>query len=597
MSVQIHFDQRRGKFTVEGDAVMEDIDSLLDSLVLKNEARDVSYVDEQDAKSIKVKQIPSKGDGLFAERPLLVSDPICSLGYPTMMAIDSDLVPNVCYHCLAVTATHLPLPSYGNTPVDLMMCNGCHFARFCGRDCQVKSWRAYHKYECKVFKKRKNDQLHAIARAVLRVVLLKDRDLLPSEDFDRIRSLVAHEEILTAGRRSNLTELAEGIKHLAESSMSVEMIQRLIFIMRANATELPTTLNGAIGVMLNPLIAKLNHSCEPNVAIYRPSGWADSTEDTTDGRKVFTQIIPLRDIQEGEELLLCYVDPTASVEARKEKLKDEYLFDCNCVRCAADVKSHGRFHILPFWESGSRCAHVDTDSRSLCTPFLTIFITQNEMLTPRSTTDAEVDENAGLVSQFETWTKEVEQHIAKAASSPKEFRRAVKTMDKAEHYLEHPALFTIGTYPDSARTLILLGLKNLAYDEALINALRLYFLVNPRRFIGEHNPTNVYTFSLLLDVLDAILGISNPSGATDDRRKQWLDNLASRGLSRRSLIYWRQRICEDLMNRLKGSASKDICALVEQREKEAPKLADEDADGTAGKDRETAGEEMRKLLN
>ncbi|KAK5086262.1 hypothetical protein LTR70_007364 [Exophiala xenobiotica] len=534
---------------------MAEFDSLVDSLMQRKNAPEASYIQDQDAKTLKLEQIPGRGQGIFAARSLSVTDPICSLSYPTMMAIDSDLIHTTCYHCLVVTATHLPFPSYGHASIDLKTCNGCHFARFCSKNCQIKSWHAYHKYECKIFKKLKNNQLPAILRAVLRVVLLQGRDKLPADEWNRITSLVSHEEILAGRGRSNLTEMAEGIKHLAESSMSIETIQRLIFIMKSNATELPTPVQGGIGVMLEPLVAKFNHSCEPNLSIHRPqhtmtSGWMDSMQLSEDDRKTFAQVIPLRDIQEGEELFNIYVAPTSGVKARKAKLMEDYFFECTCPKCTSDAEAAANL----------------------------------------------ANQQPGLSGQFEKWAQEVTRHIAQIGLKSGPFQKAATAMDKSARFLEYPVLYTSGEFPDIARTLVLEGLKGQAFDEALIDALRLYFLVNPQRFVGRHNPTNIYTISLTLDIFDALLEISTPPGITKDKSEKWLSNLSSRGLSRNSLIYWRQKICADMKKRVEGGAVKDLYSLVEKREEEMRKSTAQNTDVEGEDFKRVAEGEMRDAL-
>ncbi|CAF9919934.1 hypothetical protein IMSHALPRED_004770 [Imshaugia aleurites] len=278
---------------------MAELDSLIDSMIQQRSTSDVASINDEYKSEIDIRQTFSKGQGVFAKHFLSVKHAICSLSYPTMMAIDSDALQKTCYRCLLVTATKLPLPEYGRVSKELKTCSGCHIARFCDKACQVKAWHAYHKYECAVFKKRQHNLPSAILRAVMRIVLLKDRDVLPSDEWRRIISLTSHEQVSRV--RSNLTDMAEGIKHLAQSKMSVETIQRLLFVMKFNATELPTPVYGSAGVMLDPLVAKINHSCEPNVSIHRPqqtmiSGWTDSTQLSEDERKTFIHLVPLRDI-------------------------------------------------------------------------------------------------------------------------------------------------------------------------------------------------------------------------------------------------------------------------------------------------------------
>ena len=534
---------------------MAELDSLFDSLMIQKPATpDVSYVNDKYPNVLKVKETPSKGQGLFAECFLSVNDPVCSLTYPTMMSIDSGFLQTTCYHCLVMTAPPLPLPAYGNTSIELKTCNGCLYARFCSRDCQVKSWRAYHKYECKIFKKLRHNLPSDFLRAVLRIVLLKDRELLPREEWERITSLTSQEQTLAARGRSNLTEMAESVKLLAQSSMSVEMIQRLIFIMRPNAIELPSPVYGGIGVMVDPVVARLNHSCEPNVFIHRPQhtmigGWMDSPQLSADERKTFARIVPLRDIQKGEELLNCYIVPTVSVKDRNAKLMDNYLFECVCPKCLSDTK-----------------AIADL-----------------------------ANENPGLPAQFAQWTKDTLRHVVRLKDKPDAFEKSVTAMDKSERYLEYPVLYTTGDFPEMAMRLILEALQIRAYDQALINVLRIHFLVNPQRYLHRHNPTNIYTMFLMLQILGVILGVATPSGVnTKDKIEDWLRVLSFRGLSKSGVIYWRHRFCADLRHRLERSALGDLLVLVEKLEEDGQHLTIEDANGDDFKIR--AEEEMRAVL-
>ncbi|MCJ1235727.1 hypothetical protein MMC14_003698 [Varicellaria rhodocarpa] len=397
----------------------------------------------------------------------------------------------------------------------------------------------------------------ATFRAVMRVVLLKDRNILPSQEWNRITGLISHEHILAARGRTDLTDMAESIKLLTESSMTTEMIQRLIFIMKSNATELPTPIHGGIGVMLDPLVAKFNHSCEPNISLHRPqhtmtSNWMNSTQLSEDERKNFVQVIPLRDIQEGEELLFCYVAPTVSVNVRKTKCMEDYFFDCKCPKCSSDLK-----------------AIADL-----------------------------AEEQPGLSARYQQWTASVIRHLSRLKRDPYALQKAATAMYKSEPFLEYPTLYTTGDFPQMAMGIIKEALNGKAFDEALVNVLRLHFLINPERFVGRHNPTNLYKTFLTLDIFDAILKISTPPGVSDNDRKEWLRNLSVREMSKRSLIYWRGRICADLRRRVEGGASKDLLFLVEKREEQQMQhllpVGDQNFRGEEWKP--NAEQEMRTLL-
>ena len=531
---------------------MAELDSLIDSMIQQRITPGVSSINDKHVSGIDIRQTFSKGQGVFAKHFLSVNDPICSLSYPTMMAIDSDALQRTCYQCLVVTSTNVPLPEYGCISMELKTCSGCRIARFCNRNCQVKAWHAYHKYECTIFKKLQHNLPSAIFRAVMRVVLLKDRDMLPGDEWSRITSLTSHQQEFNARVRSNVTDMADSIKLLTETTMNLETISRLIFIMKFNATELPTTIYGSIGVMLDFLVAKINHSCEPNLSIQRPqqtmiSDWMNSTQLSDEERKTFIQMVPLRDIQEGEELLNSYVVPTTSVNARKAKLKEDYFFECKCPRCLSDAQAAA----------------------------------------------ALAEQRPGLSNRFDQWAKDV---CVQIGHKPGAIQRAAAAMDKSKQYLEHPVLYTTGDFPEIALRLILEGLKAEAFHEALINGLRIYFLVNPQRFVGRHNPTNIYTNFLLLDMFDAVLGLSTPPGITNEKVEKWLCSLSARGMSKLGLIYWRHRICADLIKRLESSAAKGLVALAKNREEQARQLTAEDQDGKGEGMEIRAEREMRSAL-
>lgn len=92
---------------------------------------------------------------------------------------------------------------------------------------------------------------------------------------------------------------------------------RSLYIFRANAYTIP---GGRWGMFLK--MARINHSCRPNVA----NSWASNEYF---GRKVAWA---LRDIEEGEEILITYVRLLQSTERRQHRL-DQYGFRCECDVC------------------------------------------------------------------------------------------------------------------------------------------------------------------------------------------------------------------------------------------------------------------------
>merc|ERR550517_220448 len=68
-------------------------------------------------------------------------------------------------------------------------------------------------------------------------------------------------------------------------------------------------------------MSRFNHSCRPNATYF----WNVDT-NTRDLRT-------LRNVKEGEEMTVSYINTTETRDGRQSLLKDRYNFDCNCEGC------------------------------------------------------------------------------------------------------------------------------------------------------------------------------------------------------------------------------------------------------------------------
>lgn len=90
-----------------------------------------------------------------------------------------------------------------------------------------------------------------------------------------------------------------------------------------------------VGVCMHPSMAMINHACTPNAAVVFPFGGAAKNGQTWsegEGAKVM-QLVALRAIEPGEELLISYVDIADTYEERRNYLKKRYCFECRCELC------------------------------------------------------------------------------------------------------------------------------------------------------------------------------------------------------------------------------------------------------------------------
>ncbi|KAI0676226.1 hypothetical protein C8Q78DRAFT_960507 [Trametes maxima] len=96
-------------------------------------------------------------------------------------------------------------------------------------------------------------------------------------------------------------------------------------IFETNALPCGKTRGGRrAGIFL--LGARLNHSCRPNIA----RAWDEGAQQMT--------FRTLRDVAEGEELCLNYVDVLGTRAQRAEELQNDFGFECACEACALDFE-------------------------------------------------------------------------------------------------------------------------------------------------------------------------------------------------------------------------------------------------------------------
>ncbi|PAN47382.1 hypothetical protein PAHAL_9G253900 [Panicum hallii] len=78
--------------------------------------------------------------------------------------------------------------------------------------------------------------------------------------------------------------------------------------------------DASVGNAVYMLPSFYNHDCDPNTHIV----WLENVD---------VKLKALRDIEEGEELRICYIDTSMDVNARQKILADGFGFECHCLRC------------------------------------------------------------------------------------------------------------------------------------------------------------------------------------------------------------------------------------------------------------------------
>ncbi|KAJ3742873.1 hypothetical protein DFH05DRAFT_1498352 [Lentinula detonsa] len=319
-----------------------------------------------------------KGKGLVAKEKILAGTPLWKED-PYIVAAEWEIYDlqqsgQACSFCTT------PFTSTITTSLITSCSASCH-ARFCNRLCRDRSART-HPLLCPVqnpasipllrwARKTEWMALHALACMTSRVVTLcqntKDpKDAIVAEEEWRIVSsfatlsiedrakyhfresrnepdseswrmafnlyMQAFKEPPTPPDQKKLEKL---IKNPLRADITQGLFQYDAFLKNLGKMSLNLEAHGGLYV----LHSHLNHSCQPNVSIRH-----------LDQRSALFRItaISLKDIEPGEELFITYVNPTMSVEQRRDELEQWGFGRCECARCVKEEREEleAKSHIV-----------------------------------------------------------------------------------------------------------------------------------------------------------------------------------------------------------------------------------------------------------
>jgi lysine-specific demethylase 8 len=177
------------------------------------------------------------------------------------------------------------------------------------------------------------------------------------------------------------------------------------------------------------IATKMNHSCDPNVILlYKTRGWGRD-------HPLVAYCVALKDISEGEELTICYIDANETYEKRQEALAN-YGFTCACEKCEKENNSEGT-------SQSQTDENPDTDENEL-------FGNDDDV------DDEEEDINSSKVSHDpESMTKENETEISKETDQEGESKllHIVEQIDTVLNKSTHGAIPIIYLAPASSYVL------------------------------------------------------------------------------------------------------------------------------------------------
>ncbi|CBQ68348.1 conserved hypothetical protein [Sporisorium reilianum SRZ2] len=165
--------------------------------------------------------------------------------------------------------------------------------------------------------------------------LCSHRERFAPEQLQQQAQLAIHlAQYLTAAARATAT-FAPGDALRTLGIYSATELLDLVCQFSCNSFTLTDSDLNPLGVCMHASMAMLNHACTPNAAVVFPFGGAAKSgqQKWRDGEDKIMQLVALRAIEPGEELLISYVDIADTFEERRSYLKKRYCFDCRCELC------------------------------------------------------------------------------------------------------------------------------------------------------------------------------------------------------------------------------------------------------------------------
>jgi hypothetical protein len=106
-----------------------------------------------------------------------------------------------------------------------------------------------------------------------------------------------------------------------------------LFKVISNSLTLITPTLDPLGIILDPTLCHINHSCDPNAYLMM------------DGAQV--SIRTLRPIKKDKEIFVSYIDTTLPFHKRQEELQSRWFFTCRCAKCQNGAASQEDNWLIP----------------------------------------------------------------------------------------------------------------------------------------------------------------------------------------------------------------------------------------------------------
>ncbi|KAF4677740.1 SET and MYND domain-containing protein 3 [Perkinsus chesapeaki] len=259
------------------------------------------------APSLRVLPSTVGGRGLFAPDGAHFTPGQTIATYkPLVYSVTPGMAKACCHWCLTTEASKY------------YQCSGCRYAVYCSRECARAAYKlGTHKKECQLIQKLPAD--HA-SSAPLSTFLAAAKLHWLAQGNDEVRENLSNmcrhpDESDTVEADSGSTAIL--LSRYLDDAPPVHVMLDLLRVLRYNAVTVTNDSLQDVALSLFEEVAATNHSCAPNVVL------------TFSGSTVTLRAI--RTVPEGGELFISYIDIcTAPTAKRRQRLRDQYKFDCTC---------------------------------------------------------------------------------------------------------------------------------------------------------------------------------------------------------------------------------------------------------------------------
>ncbi|THU98784.1 SET domain-containing protein [Dendrothele bispora CBS 962.96] len=284
--------------------------------------------------ALEVRISEKSGRGLWTKAAIRAGTVILSLK-PHVAALSLQHLDSCCSSCFASTST-----------TELRRCTKCRVVRYCDGTCQTNDW-TMHKQECEAlqrwFQAAPSSDVAPPSDAIRclgRILWKKKKSGLDGVWSKEIDNMQSHRKSLQPSSFETNTHLAQALVQYMGLSSPADLAQfglksaadlvDLISRFTTNTFAITDPSLTPLGASVSPVVALINHSCDPNAVVVFPRVSADP-----ETQEPLMQVVSLREISPGEEIFTSYIDITLPKASRLKTLQDAYYFACACNLCSA----------------------------------------------------------------------------------------------------------------------------------------------------------------------------------------------------------------------------------------------------------------------